>query len=80
MKVQVELRPERNKLYCAATFETPDGPILVDHIYIRPRPNGERPRVEMPARPAGQEWLAVVRIPDAMYLSLIAAVERALQA
>lgn len=77
VRVDVELRPERGKLYAHATFHTDDGPLVVDHLFVKAR-HGDRPRVEMPGRPAGQVWISVVRIPDVWYSALIAAVERAL--
>lgn len=77
MEVSVELRPEAGKLFAQARFETPAGPLIVDHIFVRVYPDG-RPKVMLPARRAGDIYLNLIRLPNSWYSDLRDAVERAL--
>lgn len=79
MNVTVELRPEGHKLYAQARFETPQGDLVVDHLYVKVKPGIARPRVDMPGRPiGGGMWAPILRLPDDWYTALLNAVEAAL--
>lgn len=80
VRVSVELRSARSKLYAQASFETDAGPLVVDHIYVKRHGQGYRPRVDLPARPDGQLWLPVMRLPPSWYEALVDAVDAALRA
>jgi hypothetical protein len=79
VNVTVRLRPEGRKLLASATFDTPEGTVSVDFIYVKLSPGFDHPRVELPGRPTDGVFRNVIRIPDSWYAALVAAVERALE-
>ena len=68
----------RGRLYAQLRIDTPDGPIMLDHVFVR-RSSAGYVRPEMPQRPHGGLWVPIIHLPQSLYMKVAAAIEAAMQ-